>query len=333
MEDAYKSLHDFMKAGVRFPALLEYCILLAVSLSPVVTPISIFVSTIFTANRLLNGNEIVAMECAGMNILEIHRPVIICCAILAVVTLFLETLVVPGAIDYVATFRAKADAKVGSATRVVNVGLDNRRDHRMWFFKVLDKLSYAGNDVTVNCYGADGGERSRIFAKEARFDAIGNHWKFFRGSATSFDPISGLTTVVEPFAERDFVGLTEHPKVIIASEKKPKNLSFSEVLDATKYCGEDFVARTFLVKFHGTFAGAARCLVVLFFAIPLPMDGPCGGTFRRIARSFWLFLLFLVSDVIFSVLGKNGALSPPIAAWGASLLVIFPLRKLFREAV
>jgi lipopolysaccharide export LptBFGC system permease protein LptF len=333
LEDVYKNSHHFIKAWAPVHASVKYYALLSASFFPTVTPIAVFVSTLFLLSRLRSKNEITAMECAAMSTLEIVKPLVVSCAVLVPINLFFDIAILPRVMDYVTEFRDRADSKAASQKNAKNLGLNNRLERRVWFFRTFDKLFHGAEDVTVNCYTADGKEESRIFASEARFVHPENHWKFFRGSVTTFDQTSGLPIGVECFGEKDFDAFTENPKIIISSAKKPKNLLFSEILGMAKYCGKDFVSNAFLVKFHGTFANAARCLIVLFFAVPFAVTGAAGSALGRSARACGFFVLFSTCDVIFATLGNNGMLSPPVAAWGATALVALPIYGLFRKAM
>jgi lipopolysaccharide export system permease protein len=333
LEDFYKNFCYFFKAGATVLALGKYCFFLFILFFPFVTPIAIFISVIFALSQLHRRNEITAMRCATMNILEISKPIIFAGIILATINLAMEILVVPHAMDHVVEFRLQADSKSGSNTRVKRIGLINRLNHREWFFKILDKLSYEAKDITVSCYGAEGEEELRVFAKEGRFDPNKNHWIFTDGSVTHFDRLTGVPSGAEIFEKKEFETFDEHPKIAIASAKKAKNLSFSEILDAINYHGKDFMAKAFWVKLHGIFSNAANCLIVLLLAIPFAVVGPGNNSFANVAKASGVLILFLICKTIFMIFGNNGTLPPFFAAWAASFLMIFPLQKLFRGAM
>jgi lipopolysaccharide export LptBFGC system permease protein LptF len=148
-----------------------------------------------------------------------------------------------------------------------------------------------------------------------------------------FSPSSGLPSHVEFFTEREFPMFEEHPKAMVASLKKMKDLSFFEAVNSLKYVGNDRPSNVFLVKFHRIFADAVACLLVLLLAIPCAVLGTRVNPFVRMAKASCYLLLFWVANVTFTTLGSNGTLNPAMACWIANFAIIFPAMKLFNGAM
>ncbi|MDR1890605.1 MAG: LptF/LptG family permease [Puniceicoccales bacterium] len=333
LEDVYKNFYLFIKAKIGPAELVGYYFFLGISFVSFVIPLAIFLSVIFSLGQLHWKNEIIGAQCAGMSILAISKTIIIGGIILALSNLVFESFIIPSAIDYVTTFRLKANLRGGYRTAASRIGFYNYRDKRIWFFKSFDKLSHVAKDVTINCYGGDNVEESRIFAKTAIFSKDKKYWTCENGSIITFDLQTGLPASVKLFAEKDFETFTETPEVMVASLKKTKDLSFPEVLDAIKYCHREPAGNAFCVKFHQIFANVANCMIVMFLAIPFAVMGIRVNPFVNIARASGLLLIFFFLGTIFAALGSNGIIRPAFAVWITDILIILPIMKLLRRAM
>jgi lipopolysaccharide export system permease protein len=268
-----------------------------------------------------------------MSILEISKPIIIGGIVLALCNLLFESFIIPKAIDCVTTFRLEMDLRGGYATTTSKVGFYNHVDNRLWFFKSLDKLSHTAKDVTISCYNDKNVEETRIFAQTATFSKDKKYWICENCSVITFDPLTELPTGVKLFTEKAFETFTETPKVMLASLKKPQDLSFPEVLDAIKYYCNESAENAFLVKFHQIFANATDCMIILFLAIPFAVMGIRINPFVNIARASGFLLIFLFCGAICETLGSNGILWPAFAVWATNILILLPIIKLFRRAM
>ncbi|MDR1433443.1 MAG: LptF/LptG family permease [Puniceicoccales bacterium] len=333
LEDVYKNLEYFLKAKVTLAALATYHAFLAASFFPLITPVAIFVSVLLSLGQLYGRNEITAMKSVGIHILEVCKPLAVSTAVLAAINLIFEAAVMPAATDYVAAFRTRTDAKIGYATVAKKIGFYNHRDNRIWCMKSLDKLSYEAKDVLISCYNESGQEELRIHAQAAKFLPVENFWHFQNCSLTAFDTGTGSPKSVDLFTEKDFENFREHPKMIISSLKKTRDLSFHDVKTLLEYAGTDSVANAFRVRFHGTFANAANCIIVMFLAIPFAVTGAKIKPLIRTAKACVFLLLFLVLDTLFALLGNGGVLSPAVAAWAANAVILLPIAGLLRTAM
>ncbi|MDR1528693.1 MAG: LptF/LptG family permease [Puniceicoccales bacterium] len=333
LEDVYKNFYLFVKAQSGFTELVKYYFFLSVSFASFVIPLAIFVSVLFALGQLHRKNEIIGARCAGMSILEISKPIIIGGIILALCNLLFESFIIPSAIDYVTTFRLKTDLRGGYATIAPKMGFYNHVNNRLWFFKSLNKLSHTAKDVTISCYNDKNVEESRIFAQTATFSKDKKYWICKNCSVIIFDPKTELPTGVKLFAEKAFETFAETPKIMLASLKKPKDLSLSEVLEAIKYCRSEPAENVFWVKFHQIFANAADCMIILFLAIPFAVMGIRVNPCVNIARASGFLLIFLFCGTICETLGSNGILRPALAAWITNILILLPIIKLFRRAM
>jgi lipopolysaccharide export system permease protein len=333
LEDVYKNFYLFIKAQSSFTELVRYYFFLSVSFVSFAIPLTIFISVLFTLGQLHRKGEIIGAQCAGMSILEVSRPIIIGGIVLALGNLLFESFIIPDAIDYVTTIRLETDLKGGYTTAASRIGFYNHIDNRLWFFKSLDKLSHTAKDVTISCYDDKNVEKSRIFAQTATFSKDEKYWICKNCSVITFDPLTELPNDVKLFAEKAFETLTETPKVMLASLKKTKDLSFPEVLEAIKYCHSESAENTFLVKFHRIFANVADCIIILFLAIPFAVMGVRVNPFVNISRASGFLLVFLFCRTICETLGSSGILRPAFAVWITNILILLPIVKLFRRAM
>jgi lipopolysaccharide export system permease protein len=278
-------------------------------------------------------NEIIAMRCAGVNILQITKSLILTAAVLGAINLAFEAAIAPHAVERIAEFMVAAEAKAGHGTAVNGVTFANRPAGRIWFFGEFDGLSATAKTVLVHCYGENGNETARIFAKSAIFDGDRNCWKFSNCTVTPFSEETNGPIRFDFFGEKYFEDFDEHPRIIGASMKKIRDLSFGETVDLIKYSRGIAAANGFSLKFHGTFANAVSCILVLLLAIPFAVSGIKVNPVVGAAKASIFFLLFLICGVIFSFAGRGGFVAPLTAAWAANAIAAVAIGKLLGGAM
>lgn len=333
LEDVYKNFLFFIKAGIPTISLLKYCGMLTVGLLPISIPIAMFIATLFSLGQLHRNNEIVAMRSAGMNLINITRPVITSGIFIAACSVILEMTIVPHAIHYVTQFRVAADALSHYSTTVNSVGFRNNIDNIMWFIRSLNKSSNTANEVTLSYYDNNGNESKRIFANHARYDEKNKSWQLMNGHIMYFDNNAATPNNIELFDEHTLNDMREDVTTLLIATKKIKNLSFSEIRSAIKFINDDTYATPYLVRFHKTFANFATLILALCIAIPFAVTGVRVNPLVNISKACMVLLLFLFFNAMFSVLGNIGRISPIIAAWIGNFCMVFPAIKCFKSAL
>ena len=341
LEDMYDDLPDLLDYGAGPSDIGLYYLVLLPSFLPLVLPISLLVSLLFSLGSLHKNNEIVALRAAGLSLWRISRGLWFAGLLLTALLFALNSRWVPWSVE---TSRELLDGlrftsqEAGGVDfreigQVPNLSFDNRRAGRLWFMNGFSERAFLGVGVTVYTRDRDGRERYRIAAREAVFEESEGYWRFLDGREITYnaegEPIRSVG-----FDEKKMLEYREHPELMLALNKRPKDLSFFEIRGILSSIQPEENPRVYayLVQYYQILAAPFSCLVVMGLAIPFAVSGVRTNPLVGVSKSVGFFILFYFMSNICIVLGERQLIPAEVAAWAPNGLMFFIGALLFHRA-
>lgn len=328
MQTLYEDLRDLLDHGASFADTLLFIGVRMPSFLALVLPIVLLISLLYALGQLHRNNEIVSMRAAGLSLFRITRSIWISGVVLCGVMWWLNASVVPWSVE---ASRALSDqlefefqAKTSSEsligiTRAVT--FDNQRQGRMWLINRYSRYNQQAYGVSVSELDGKRREKTRLQAREAKFDPQRNCWIFFGGRETWLDPETGDITRTVPFEEKAKPHYTEEPNLMLIFDLKPSDLSFFELRRLIDYfrIEENPKLTAYAVRYYGLLADTLAPLIILAIAIPFAVTGVRVNPAVGVSKSIGLFLVYFIFLKIATVLGTRDVLDPMLAAWVPNL--------------
>lgn len=324
MQTLFDDLRDLMDNGASWADTLLFIVVRMPSFLAVVLPIVLLVSLLYSLGQLHRTNEIMAMRASGLGIFRITRSIWCAGILLCGVMWWLNASIVPWSVE---TSRALSDqfefeyqAKMANESLIGitrTVTFDNQRQRRMWLINRFSRYNQHAYGVTVSELDAQRREKTRLQAREAKFDPERNSWIFWSGRETWIDPETGDITRTVPFEEKVKPHYTEEPGLMLIFDLKPADLSFFElrrIIDHFRV-EENPKITAYAVRYYGLLADTLAPLIIIAIAIPFAVTGVRVNPAVGVSKAIGLFLLYFVCLKISTVLGTRGILDPITAAW------------------
>lgn len=298
--------------GVRMPSFFS-----------VVVPIVLLISLLYALGQLHRTNEIVAMRAAGLSLFRITRSIWVAGVVLCGVMWWLNASVVPWSVEasralsdqFEFEYQAKtsADSLIG-VTR--SVTFHNQRQGRMWLINRYSRYTQRAYGITVSELDSKRREKTRIHAREGRFDPQRNCWVFWGGRETWLDPETAEITRTVAFEEKVMPHYTEEPSLMLIFDLKPANLSFFELRRIIDHfeIEENPKVTAYAVRYYGLLADTLAPLIIIAIAIPFAVTGVRVNPAVGVSKAIGLFLVYFVFLKVATVLGMRTILSPVLAA-------------------
>jgi LPS export ABC transporter permease LptG len=342
LEDLYDDLPDLLEDGANWAEVVRYYVFLTPSFLPAVIPISLMVSILFSLGNHHRNNEITAMRACGMSLWRISRTICLAGLVLAVGLFALNGKLVPQSIeaariirenlDY--TFALEEEKRDADEVGVVrNLTFFNHKEGRMWFINRFSEYTYRGYGIAVSVFDDHGVEITRLMANEGYFD--GENWVFLQGRETSFSVADGEPVRSLKFDEKAVAGFREKPRLMIALEKKPKDLSLFELREILDKLGggADPRVNAYAVRYNGILANPFSVLIVVGLAVPFAATGVRVNPLIGVSKSIGLFFFYFLFATICTMMGEREVLSPLVAAWSPNAVMVICALYLYRRAV
>lgn len=331
MTALYDDFRDLIQLGVSVNDIVLYFATMMPSNLSIVLPISMLLSLLFVLSKMHRNNEFTAMRGAGLNIFATTRALWLAAVVLCGVSLLLNAKVVPWSVEATRSlkdsfvFRAEAKQAASSVLGLVSsVAFDNQRQNRMWFINRYSRHSETAYGVTVSELDKDRREKTRIMAREARYDAVRRTWTFKEGREMWFDPERGELQRSVAFAVKEIPYYSEDPGLMLLIVKEPKHLSFNELRRITDYFSADNNPKflRYEVRYYGLLFDTLGPLIILAIAIPFAVSGVRVSPAVGVSKSIVLFFLYFILSSIATPLGANGHLDPVWAAVMPNLAMV-----------
>jgi len=284
----------------------------------------VLISLLYVLGKLHRANEITAMRAAGLGFGRITRGIWIVGALLCVLMWYLNASIVPWSVeashslleDIALRHEAKTAKDSGAIGVTRTVTFDNEREGRLWFMNRYSRWTRRGYGVTVSEFTPQRQERMRLYAREAWFDKDKGHWIFRDGRESLIDPATGEVTQSKPFAEKAMPHYKEDPTVMLSFDVKPSNLSFFRLRQIMDYfeTQESPKLKIYAMRYYGILAQTFAPLIVILIAIPFAITGVRVNPAVGVSKSLGLFAAYFALSNIAESLGKQGMITPMLAA-------------------
>ncbi len=331
MSALYDNFRDLIQIGAGAGDILLYYATLMPSYLSVVLPLSMLLSLLFVLSKLHRNNELTAVRAAGLNIFATTRSLWLACVVLCGVSLLLNARVVPASVEASRSllesfeYRAAVRGAPGGSLGIMSaVAFDNQRQNRMWFINRYSRFAETAFGVTVSEMDHFRREKTRIMAREGRYDAIRRSWSFRDGREMWFDPETGDLQRSLAFREKTVPHYNEDPSLMLLFDRKPTLLSFNELGRIVDYfSAEDSPKVTaYQVRYYGLLADTLGPLIILAIAIPFAVSGVRVAPAVGVSKSIGLFFLYYILNNFATILGGRGYLDPMWAAFMPNLAMI-----------
>jgi lipopolysaccharide export system permease protein len=320
----FENLDKFIDNKLSFIAVLTYYLYFIPEIIRLTTPIAALLATLFTAGRMVNFNETIAIKNAGVSLVRFIMPFLAMGMLITAVALYFNNWIVPEANKQMFAIERNS---LGKNKNVAGL-------NRLYFQDTKNQLvlidQFRENDLTalrlsVQLYDPDSLNRmiKRIDAEQMKWD--GKAWQIINASERTFsDSTESLKNYKEiPMADIEgFNKLNLVPSQITRRQLKPDEMNYGELEEfivSLKKGGQDTDRQ--MVDFYSKISFSFSSLIVIIFGISIST-----GSKRRKGLALQFGISILVSFVylgfvkISQSFGYNGDLNPLFTAWLANIV-------------
>jgi lipopolysaccharide export system permease protein len=338
----FTDMPGFMRWDSAAGVVLGYFALQVPAYLPVVLPVALLISVLFILGHFHRNHELTAMRAAGLSVFRVTRTLWVGGGALSLLLFALNATLVPLATEYAQWFAETAEfdfhSREGGAVgggaggagvvrgegRVGTQFYVNNSARRIWGINRFSGYTGRGYGVFVYQNDARGRPVEAWLARYGYFDEGRGHWVLEDGRHLRFDGVGGKIVAEPAFKRLALPGLVERPRVMLALNKKPRDLSIRELGSVLEHAGGERTARmaAWAVQYHYVLASPFCCLVVIGLAIPFAVSGVRVNPMVGVSKSLVLFALYYLLSNVFAILGTQQHLAPMLAAWLPNLFML-----------
>ena len=328
---AFDDVPDFLRWESPAPLVLRYFAFQVPFYLPVVLPVALLISVLFVLGHFHRNRELTAMRAAGMSILHITRPLWGAGIALSLLLLALNATIVPWASEEALLlsetaefdYRSREMQKSGGNAKAKSTVqfYANNKDLRVW---AINQFSgYTGRAFGLNIHQSDTAGRpvKAWLARLGHYDSASKSWVLEDGRILEFDTLDGRIISEPRFTRLVMADWTEDPRLMLALNKKPGDLSINEIRNVLDHAGMEKSSRilSYEVQYHYVLASPFCCLVIMGLAVPFAVSGVRVNPMVGVSKSLLLFALYFLLSRVCALLGEQQHLPPMLAAWMPNL--------------
>lgn len=294
------------------------------------SPLFVFIAVIFFTSKLAGNSEIIAMLSSGVSFRRLMRPYMISCVLIASVTFYLNSFVIPHGTVIRQNFESlyrnskkntsaeNVQLQVGKGTVAYIQHYDDRYKRGYGFS--LDK--FEGKKLV-----------SHMTAMEIQYDTIADakyHWKATNWKTRT---LVGLREQIVTGDVKDTVILME-PTDLVYSKGQQETFTSPELLDyISKQTsrGSGNVVQ-YEVEFHKRIAMSFSSFILTIIGLSLSARKRKGGMGLYLGIGLGLSFGYIMLQTVSSTFAINAGTPPVLAAWIPNLIFAFIANFCYRHA-
>lgn len=294
------------------------------------SPLFVFIAVIFFTSKLAGNSEIIAMLSSGVSFRRLMRPYMISCVLIASVTFYLNSFVIPHGTVIRQNFESlyrnskkntsaeNVQLQVGKGTVAYIQHYDDRYKRGYGFS--LDK--FEGKKLV-----------SHMTAMEIQYDTIADakyHWKATNWKTRT---LVGLRERIVTGDIKDTVILME-PTDLVYSKGQQETFTSPELLDyISKQTsrGSGNVVQ-YEVEFHKRIAMSFSSFILTIIGLSLSARKRKGGMGLYLGIGLGLSFGYIMLQTVSSTFAINAGTPPVLAAWIPNIIFAFIAYFCYRHA-
>lgn len=304
-------------------------------------PIGILWATFLVFSRLNNDSEIIAMRTSGISLIKILRPVILFGLFTALISFFINEVIVPFANPLADKLEIYSIYKNPIPTAQKNFTYleksSKKKLRRIFYAKSYNPDKDILRKIVILDFTR--GSLTQIYtAEHAKWKPQKGGWELYKGTNHFIDNDDNLSRVSS--FDVFFIPSGSTPAKLIRELSKPKEMNlfklwnFLELQKDSTINTDDYNEAR--VTFHNKFAGPIACLLIALIGAPL-------GILPRRSSSSWNYIIlalivfqFYITQSVCLSLAEANKILPFFAAWFPNvillLLALFVIRMKARLA-
>lgn len=277
------------------------------------SPLFVFIAVIFFTSKLAGNSEIIAMLAAGVSIRRLMRPYMISCVLIAGLTFYLNSFVIPHGTVIRQNFESLyRNSKKNTSAENVQLYVAKNTTAYIQHYDNQYKRGYGFSLVKIK----DKKIVSHMTAMEIQYDTVADtkfHWRL---SNWKMRTLKGLKEHMQSGASKDTVLLME-PTDLVYSKGQQETFTSPELLDyISKQTsrGSGNVVQ-YEVEFHKRIAMSFSSFILTIIGLSLSSRKRKGGMGLYLGIGLALSFSYIMLQTVSSTFAIQADTPPLLAAW------------------
>lgn len=313
--DITEKTEKFVKAGLSFSQILGYYMDFIPWIANFITPLTVFIATVFVTAKMAGHTEIVAILSSGVSFRRMLLPYFIGAALIAIASFVLTGWVIPNSNKSRVAFEVEY-LKGKYYYDKTNIHIQVAPDTYLYMRSYNNQSNIGYNFTLEKMEGTKLKEKysaSRITWNKEKEKWDLTNWKRI--------VIDGMEEEVEKGRKADTT-LAIHPSEFENDYRRYDGMTINELNDHIKLLkmrGASNV-EVYEVEKYTRYTSPFAVLILTFMGVIVSARKTRGGAGFQIALGFFLSFLFIMFFILSKTIAEAGSLPPAISVWFPNIL-------------
>ena len=328
--DLTEKMDKFAKAQLKAGQIAMYYLDFIPWIGSLITPITIFIATVYICARMAGHTEVIAILSSGVSFLRFLLPFFVGATIVAAISFGLNGWIIPDSNKSRLAFELQyVKNKYFFDQR--NIHMQVAEDTYL-YMQSYNNNNQTGYHFTIEKF-KDNKLVEKLFAKRIEWDSTIGKWKMRDWSIRHIDaifektgnPEKLISAEQERLLARDSLlrgetkdtTLVIHPKEFENDYRKYDGLTLTELnqyIKTLKSRGSTGV-EVYEVEKYTRYSSPFTIFILVFMGAIVSSRKSRGGTGVQIALGFFLSFVFILFFTLFRTFAENGGWPPQISVW------------------
>lgn len=324
--DMMEKLDKFIDRNVPWVIVAEYYINFVPQMITLVLPISLLLGCLFTAGRMSQNSEIIALRSSGMSLYRYMLPYVIIALLVSFGAVYFNGWIAPRANVRLLSLRREYLKDEMLRSSEYNLHMQNAPGE----FLVVGEFSLTqARAERVGLYYFTSDDKThltkRIDASRMLWDSTKRMWRLENAIERTF-PQNRMEVMRRLTPDESLVKLTFTPQDLRDRQLKTNELTeltttdLARRIDLAKRAGKETARDE--VDYYAKYAMAFTSLIVVLFGVPFASQKKRGGLALEFAVAIGIAFFYLAFTKVSFTFGYSGAINPALTAWMANAIFI-----------
>lgn len=313
--DITEKTDDFVEAGLQTSEVIGYYLDFIPWIANFITPLTVFIATVFVTAKLAGHTEIVAILSSGVSFKRMLVPYLIGSTLIAVTSFVLTGWVIPNSNKSRVAFEVeylKSTFYFNKTNYHIQVA-----PNTYLYIRSYNNQSEVGYDFTLERV-EDTKLLEKLSASSIKWDEEQSKWIL---KNWKWHSITGDVEKIEEGKEMDTT-LAIHPSEFDNDYRSQDAMTIDELneqIDKLKMRGASNV-EVFQVEKYTRFTSPFAVLILTFMGVIVSSRKTRGGAGFQIALGFFLSFMYILLFIMSKTIAEAGSLDPAISVWFPNIL-------------
>lgn len=326
--DLFENLDKFIDSNIGLPLVFMYYLYFIPEIIKLITPISMLLATLFTAGRMINFNEIIAVKNAGVSLFRFMLPFIYVGIIVTGFSIYFNNWLVPEANKNKFSIERNYLGRHKILTGLNKLYFQDSQN-QVILIEHFNEIELSADKVSILIF--DSSNKTilvrRIDAEKMKWESADNHasrWVLYDAVERELETSNASITSHKQVPAEELSGFNKihlNPETIVKKQLKPDEMNYSEISDFidNQIIGGQNVDRI-KVDFYSKISFPFSSLIVIIFGISISTGSrKRKGLAMQFGISILVSFIYLGFVKISQTFGYNGDINPMLTAWLANI--------------